>query len=125
MPNTQDLLLSIRPNIETEPAQHSAEKFQNDTLRPVIKLLNDGLMRVFRHYVLGRNRSFFALNLSDKKLYITDVLKKDQKLNSLLKGMVLAHFVEEEWKAYVEEEQEINRRITNLMEQRIISNLTD
>ena len=118
-------LLSIRPAVETLPAVSAAEKFQNDTLRPVLKLLNDNLMRVFRHNVLQRKSNFFALKPTDQKLYVTDVLKKDQKFNTLLKGMVIGHFTEYEWKEYVGQEQEINRRISNMLEQRIVSNLTN
>lgn len=122
--DTTSQLLSIRPAVETQPAVNTAEKFQNDTLRPVLKLLNDNLVRVFRHYVLQRKSNFFELNLTDQKLYIADVLKKDQKFNSLVKGMVIGHFTEYEWNGYVGQEQEINRRISNLIEQRIVSNLS-
>lgn len=123
MPEKTDLLLSLRPVVKTEPAINPAEHFQNETLRPILKFQNDTLIRVFRKYAAERKNTFHQLTEADKKMYITNALRQDVKLHSLLKGIIIGHFTEEEWQVYLEEETDINRRISNLISQRLLSNL--
>ncbi|SEJ00263.1 hypothetical protein SAMN04487995_2976 [Dyadobacter koreensis] len=125
MSENTEILLSLRPVIETEPAINPSEKFQNETLRPILKFQNDTLIRVVRQYAFNRKTKLSQLTEADKKLYITNVLRQDIKLHSLLKGIVIGHFTEEEWLIYIAHEADVNRRISNLILQRLLSNLAE
>ena len=125
MSENTEILLSLRPVIETEPAINPSEKFQNETLRPILKFQNDTLIRVVRQYAFNRKTKLSQLTEADKKLYITNVLRQDIKLHSLLKGIVIGHFTKEEWLIYIAHEADVNRRISNLILQRLLSNLAE
>lgn len=118
-------LLSLRPVIETEPASKPVEEFQNLTLRPILKLQNDLLVRAFQLHIVKTKNVFYKLSEAEKKENILLVLRQDVKFSTLLKGIVLGHFTEAEWTFYIANEQEINRRISNLTGQRLISNLAN
>jgi len=118
-------LLSLRPVIETEPASKPVEEFQNLTLRPILKLQNDLLVRAFQLHIVKTKNVFYKLSEAEKKENILLVLRQDVKFSTLLKGIVLGHFTESEWTFYIANEQEINRRISNLAGQRLISNLAN
>ena len=123
MSTKTEFLLALRPVVSTEPALNPAEKFQNLTLRPILKFQNDTLIRVFRQYAVERKNAFFQLTEADKKIYIKNALRADIKLYALLKGIIIGHFTEEEWQIYLVNEQDINRRLSNLISQRLLSNL--
>jgi hypothetical protein len=99
------------------------EQFQNDTLRPVLKMLNDHLVALYRHFLLKRKVPFAALSKEKKMNWIADSLCKDNRLRGLVIGMVAGHFTLENVPFYLQEEGEINRRIINLATQRLQSQM--
>ncbi|WP_159467702.1 glyoxalase [Dyadobacter sp. 3J3] len=125
MPDKTTLLLSLRPVIKTAPASVLAENFQNLTLRPILKLQDGLLVRVFKQYIHQRKDVFYKLSEADQRSYITRSLKQDQKFQQLLKGIIIGHFTDDEFDQFSSSEQEISRRISNLLEQRLISNITE
>ena len=117
-----ELLLSIRPSIPQlvdANATKSAEKFQNSTLRPILKFQNDLLILLFRQYAFKRKNIFYNLSLNDKLNYIKSSIQKDQRFKNLLIGCIIGHFNAQEWKAFAAEENELTRRITTLIIQRL------
>ncbi|GLU52497.1 glyoxalase [Dyadobacter frigoris] len=125
MPDKTTLLLSLRPNISIEPAAGIAERFQNLTLRPILKLQNSLLIRVFKQYIHQRKDTFYKLGETDQRSYITQALKLDQKFQQLLKGIIIGHFTDEEFDQFISNEHEISRRLSSLLEQRLLSNLSE
>jgi hypothetical protein len=99
------------------------EQFQNDTLRPVLKMLNDHLIALYRHFLLKRKVPFAALSKEKRMTWIADSLCKDNRLRGLVIGMVAGHFTLENVPFYLQEEGEINRRIINLATQRLQSQM--
>jgi len=83
------------------------------------------LIRVFRLYIIQRKNVFRQLNAADRKTYVSNALTKDSKFASLLKGLIIGFFTEDEWAKYISYEAEINRRLSNLIEQRLLNNLAD
>ena len=120
---TDVLLSALRPVVLTEPAEYVAEQFQNQTLRPILKLQNETLIRAFRQYAAARKNAFFKFTEPDKRIYITSALRQDVKLHSLLKGMIIGHFTEVEWQQYTDNEEEINKRLSSLLLHRLLSNI--
>jgi hypothetical protein len=118
-------LLSLRPSVTTKPASGEAEIFQNLTLRPILKLQNDLLIRVFRQYIIQRKNVYYKLSATDQHLYITQSLKQDQKFQHFLKGLIMGHFTDQEYDMFLLNEHEMNRRLFNLIEQRLLSNMNN
>ena len=99
------------------------ERFQNQTLRPILKLQNELLLEVFINYAKVQKGVFFELSLSKKQLYIENALQKDVKFSNSLKGMIIGLFTIAEYKEYSLNTSNINKRIANLLMERFKSQL--
>lgn len=97
------------------------ERFQNQTLRPILKLQNDLILEVFRNYAIVQKEVFFTLSLSKKQLYIENALQKDVKFSNSLKGIIIGLFTMAEYKEYSQNTSGINKRMTNLLIERLKS----
>ena len=96
-------LLRIRPEIKKTKqfdSMSTEERFQNETLRPILKLQNPLLIAVFQGYIEMRKGVFYSLSDAKKLDYIEAALIKDQKFNNTIKGMVVGHFTISEYNAY-------------------------
>ena len=122
MKEDRTVIKGIRPNIPSITQQHSSsavEQFQNQTLRPILKLQNSLLVSVFRDYIDVRKGKFHGLTRPGQAQFISDSIKKDQKFKHLLLGTILGHFTDQEFDFYKGQKAEINRRITTLLIQRL------
>lgn len=115
-------LLSIRPEIKKTIAfdsMTSDESFQNETLRPILKLQNPLFLSVFTNYIEKRKGVFYDLSLEKKINYIENSLIKDQKFRSSLKGIIIGHFTVVEYQKYSLNSSSLNKRIINMLIQRL------
>lgn len=99
------------------------ERFQNEILRPILKLQNELLLEVFINYAKVQKGVFFELSLSKKQLYIENALQKDVKFSNSLKGMIIGFFTLAEYREYSQNTSNINKRITNLLMERFKSQM--
>jgi len=118
-------LVALRPQISTEEAATTSEQFQNQTLRPILKLQNELLIRVFRQYITKHKNTFRKLSAPEKETYIKKSVRQDPHLRHFVRGIVVGHFTEPEWQEYSVNEEEMNKRMLNLIEQRLLSQLTE
>jgi len=112
----------IRPQIlsaKVNDTMSNDERFQNQTLRPIIKLQNELFLHVFQNYIAKRKNLFFQLNLEKRMDYITHAIQKDLKLRNSLKGMIIGHFTVEEYEKYVSSSSSLNKRMMNMVIKRI------
>ena len=117
-------LKKIRPLIPTildKNAINPAELFQNRTLRPILKLQNDLLDAIFKQYIIKRKGAFHKLSAPKKVEYIENSIRRDSKLKNLLVGVITGHFTLEEWALFMQDEGELTKRTTNLLVQRLTS----
>ena len=114
--------ISIRPTLTFEKeAESEFEKFQNEVLRPILKLQNDLLIEIFKNYVSKRKGTFYKLSDKEKLLYIDQSVKKDMKFKHYLEGIITAMFTLEEYAKFMENEEELTKRMINLLVQRLQS----
>ncbi len=99
------------------------ERFQNQTLRPILKVQNELLLEVFINYAKIQKGVFFELSISKKQLYIENALQKDLKFSNSLKGMIIGLFTIAEYKEYSLNNSNINKRIGNLLMERFKSQM--
>lgn len=114
---TKDLL-RIRPEIPNAlvyEEMSSDERFQNVTIRPVIKLQRDLLVAVFKNYANKHKGVFYTLTLEKRMEYIENAIQKDIKFRNSLKGMIIGQFTVEEYLAYIENSSALNKRMMNMV----------
>ena len=119
-------LLSLRPIITSAtvtPSMTSDEIFQNKTLRPVAKLQNDLLVAVFTNYVRKHKNVFYDLTIEKRLDYIENAIHKDMKFRNSLKGIIIGQFTLEEFEKYIENSSALNKRMMNIVKDRLKSNI--
>ena len=115
-------LLRIRPEIKkTQTFENMGieERFQNETLRPILKLQNPLLIEVFQNYIQKRKGVFYELSVEKKLDYIESSLIKDQKFRNSVKGMLIGHFTVAEYKVYQQQSSSLNKRMMHLVIDRL------
>jgi hypothetical protein len=119
-------LKSIRPTIASarvNDTMTAEECFQNGTLRPIIKMQNHLLIVVYKNYITKRKNVFYNLSLPKQVEYIDASINKDMKFRNAIKGMVIGQFTVEEYQLYVQNSSALNKRMMNLVKERLISNI--
>lgn len=99
------------------------ESFQNNTLRPILKLQNDLFIEVFRNYAIKQKNVFFTLSPDKKNAYIENVIQRDIKFRNSLKGIVIAFFTIEEYGEYIKNSSNLNKRMMNMLIERLKSQI--
>lgn len=121
---TQDkAILALRGESIGIISDHSSseEKFQNQTLRPILKFQNDLFVEVFKNYAIKQKGVFFTLSPEKKMHYIENVIQRDIKFRNSLKGIVIGLFTLEEYQEYILNSSNLNKRMMNLLIERLKS----
>lgn len=126
METRDEVLLELRPTIvsaKVTTGMSSDEIFQNTTLRPVIKLQNDLLLAAFKNYASKHKNVFYDLSIDKRLDYIENAIHKDMKFRNSLKGMVIGQFTLPEYERYIQNSSALNKRMMDLVKERIKSNI--
>ena len=119
-------LHTIRPIIASAKiydAMSSDEKFQNETLRPIIKMQNDLFVAVFKNYISKRKNVFYELSLQKQLDYMGNAIHKDMKFRNSIKGMIIGQFTIEEYDTYIQNSSALNKRMMNIVKNRLINSI--
>ena len=111
-------ILRIRPQIKKHRAfdtMSEEERFQNTTLRPILKLQNPLLLASFVNYATKHKGVFFDIPVDKQMAYIDNAIYKDQKFRNALKGLIIGQFTMEEYTAYTKNSSKLNKRMMNLV----------
>ncbi|WP_300569135.1 glyoxalase [Flavobacterium sp.] len=123
MENRDAIIIDLRGetigNITTQSSNE--EIFQNKTLRPILKLQNDLFIQVFINYAVKQKSAFFTLTPEKKMSYIENVIQRDIKFRNSLKGMIIGLFTVEEYTDYIQNSSNLNKRMMNLLIERLKS----
>lgn len=125
MPNIlierDSLIISLRPSIQVNSDTHNLlESFQNKTIRPVIKLQSDFLLSYVKAYIKKNKPGFNVLNFEAQKQYLAQILKSDIRLKTELISFIVALFTIEEQVFYLNNQNAINKRITEMLYSRCV-----
>ena len=99
------------------------EKFQNEVLRPIIKMQNNLLITFFKNYIKNRKIEFNKLGVEFQEKKINSILTKDVNFKNILIGSIIGHLEENEIEIYFKSKTEINKRIIQIIKQRLQDNL--
>lgn len=122
MGNRTENLIALRPivpNAQVHEDTKSEERFQNLTLRPILKLQNDLILAVYKNYLKKRKSTFYELKLPARMDYLTKSIQKDMKLRNQLKGMIIGQFTLEEFALYKENSSALNKRMMHMVIERL------
>ena len=117
---------SIRPlipSISISEQTSLAEQFQNETLRPIIKLQHDLLIAIFKDYFKKSKQPFSDLAKEQQAVFVNQVFQKDIAFRNELCGVIIGQFTVEEYRQYAQSKSSYNKRLKDIIQQRIISNL--
>ncbi|PTX61669.1 hypothetical protein C8N46_104313 [Kordia periserrulae] len=126
MNDRENDLVKARPQISPKSISENMsndERFQNSTLRPVIKLQSPLLIAAFRNYIVKRKNVFYDLSLEKRLLYIENAIQKDMKFRNSLKGMIMGQFTLEEYQTYIQNSSPLNKRMMNIVIERLKDNV--
>ena len=117
----ESIILSLRPDLSIVDKENSSlvEKFQNSTLRPILKFQNDLLMAVVKdvpHFDQIKHR---VSNADEYKSEVIAFLKQQTALKNQILGLVVAHFTMDEYAEYSTNRNELNKRIVQMAGERV------
>ena len=99
----------------------SEELFQNEVLRPILKLQNDLFIASFINYVAKNKADFYSHSVEKKLSIIENAIQKDIKFRNALKGMIIALFTSGEYAVYIKNSSNINKRMMSMLIERLKS----
>lgn len=114
-----DQLVAMRPSIPTAEGALPIEAFQNDTLRPIIKMQHDVLISAWHRYVVEQKRKFYKLNRPEQEAYIRHAYQTNRAFRAFNLGLLCGVLTKVEWEIFRSKEKELSKRILSLIAQRI------
>jgi hypothetical protein len=99
------------------------ELFQNQTLRPILKLQNEILIEIVKDYTHKKQPLFNTFDIQRKNDFIEQSISNDQKFQNIMKGITIGFFSVNELDYYLKNAQTINKRILSLIKERILSQI--
>ena len=113
--------LKPRPLLSLKIANSKEEIFQNETLRPILKLQHELIIKLAQEFLKYRNVTWENLREKDPIQWLNINIKRDIPFKHLLIGMVIGQFSKNELDEYLTFQKEMNKRIINMMTERIVS----
>lgn len=116
-----------RPIISGLIKKGTSEKecFQNEVVRPIIKMQHQLLIVSFQSYIEKRKIDFSRLDKEKINSQIETICKKDTAFKSLILGLVIGHFTIKEYEKYRMYSSEYNKRIIQIVKKRLQDSITE
>ena len=114
----------IRPTIPSISIQENfseEEKFQNNILRPIIKLQHNLILSYFEHYLKQNKVNFNELNSTKKKAVTHQLFKTNVRFKIEMRGLIIGLLTFDEFEEYLKLSSNLNKRINNMIEGRVNS----
>lgn len=97
------------------------EIFQNQVIRPILKLQNDIFVASFQNYISKYKKDFHSHSVEKKLNTIENAIQKDIKFRNALKGMIIALFTSDEYAQYIKNSSSLNKRMMSIVIERLKS----
>ena len=121
--NRSNTLYAMRSQIktDTERSPLPLEQFQNEVLRPILKFQNDVFVAYFRAHLGDKILPTRTAALEE---FIKTRLQKDLALRNTCLGITVGMLTNEELPYYFQHKTELNKRIIQMLCQRLVDQLT-
>jgi len=121
-------LLALRPAIAGQPAAiptpAAVADFQHQVLRPLLKLQHPLLLATVADFIHDY-RLPLARPDAELSAALTELLTRNARLRATITGLVVGHFTQAELAFYRPHRSELNRRLLDLTQQRVLSSLPE
>ncbi len=124
--NRDTEIIKLRPAIPiagTDGKTSKEEQFQNKIVRPILKFQHDIIVAIIMEEVIGFHKHYDDFSDIKKDATIEAMIDKNQRLKNKLFGSVISLFTLEEFELYKTIKGDTNRRILQMVKQRVISTL--
>ena len=111
----------IISSIEFMENTSKEETFQNSILRPIIKLQHDLIISYFEYYLRQNKVEISELNGTEKSVVIQRFFNNDNRFKVEIRGLITGLLTHEEFEEYLSLSANLNRRINNMLQQRVQS----
>jgi hypothetical protein len=119
MSDLKKQLRPLIPGICQKAEVRVEEKFQNEVLRPIIKLQNDLVLICFEHYLKCKKVELKKFTDDQITAIIHKLFRSDTQLKSDLRSLIIGLFTVEEYREYLIIAAQLNRRINSMIEERV------
>lgn len=113
----------IISNAKVNAESKEEEAFQNTVLRPIIKMKSDLLIAFTKHYIDSKKKDLSVISPKERFAYLNSCFEKDHKLRIEVRGMVIGQFSPKEFETYIQMQKPINKRILNIIKERMIDHV--
>jgi len=120
-------ILQIRPNIKIKNTTESNEfeKFQNKVLRPILKFQHELLCFIFLNSPLILKHKFENKHPDQKRTFIIECLKSNQKLKLQIVQSVVSMMTIIELTHYYSNKSEYQKRIISMATHRLVDGIIE
>ena len=84
---------------------------------------SDLFIEVFKNYIAKHKSVFYDLTVDKRMEYVENAIQKDMKFRNSMKGMVIGQFTVEEYLLYIENSSALNKRMMNIVKERLLNNI--
>ncbi len=116
-------LRPLIPGLEGRSYNNDVEKFQSEVLRPIAKYQHTLIVKVFKSYLTKYKLTLAGKSAQDQAGIITHAMKTNKELKSFYQGLISSMMTDEEFDVYMIHRSEVNKRMTALLSQRLVSSL--
>ena len=120
-PNAE--LLALRPAIAGQPAPLptplAVADFQHQVLRPLLKLQHELLVTTVADFALDYHVPLAEADPTEATRLRADLLARNTRLRATLVGLVVGLLTAEEFAVYRQHRAELNRRLLDLVAERV------
>lgn len=109
---------SIRPVLNLISVK-SDENFQNEVLRPILKLQHEILILTFKNWSIQQKIKLVNLNKDKFQETLDKSFSKNVVIRNLILGIIIGQFTKYEFLEYQKNTSEFNRRIFSMAKQRL------
>lgn len=116
--------IQLRPTISTISLQENMsgeEQFQNNVLRPIIKLQHQIILSYFNYHLQNIKVNIEELNQTQILDLTQRLFKSDHRFKIEIRGLIIGLLTQEEFDLYLKMASGLNKRINKMIEQRVNS----
>jgi len=128
-PRADAALLALRPAIAGQPAAiptpATVADFQHQVLRPVLKLQHAVLLATVADVAHDYHLPLAPAEPTEATRLLTELLARNARLRATLVGLVVGLLTQPELAFYRPHRAELNRRLLDLAQQRVLSSLPE
>ena len=125
-PRPDAALLALRPAVAGQPAAiptpATVADFQHQVLRPLLKLQHALLLATVADFAADYHLPLATADPTQTKRLLTELLARNARLRATIVGLVVGHFTAEELAFYRQHRPELNRRLLDLAQERVVGN---